>query len=447
MDGTRLGASELARHICIGAVSPVELVGSLLERIERLDPVIKAWVSVDAEESRRIAAVREAEVRDGTIRGALHGVPVALKDIYHVAGMVTAAGAGSFGHERPVADATAVARLRAAGAVILGKTSTTEFAYRDPTETRNPWSLDHSPGGSSSGSAAAVAARMVPFALGTQTVGSTIKPAGYCGIVGFKPTYGRVSCTGVVPLSWSFDTVGIFCRHVEDAALGLGILSGFDPADLASVDLPTGSPSVAAGTAPRLGIPWDLVQTATEEVRRHLEGVVSEARREGAHVDQFAMPAAAGDLAAAGEIVVKAEAAAFHAVRFSGGAERYRQQLRAALTSGMAVPARDYILALQHCRRVGRELAASMRSVDALLLPVAPATAPRGLETTGDGTYCAPWSYAGLPAITLPAGLSPEGLPLGIQLIGPLRQDAHLLRIADWFERLLAFNGEPRNAR
>lgn len=198
-------------------------------------------------------------------------MPVALKGIYHVVGMMTAAGAGSFGHERPVADATAVARFRAAGAVILGKrrppsspTGTLQFAYRDPTETRNPWSLDHSPGGSSSGSAAAVAARMVPFALGTQTVGSTIKPAGYCRIVGFKPTYGRISCAGVVPLAWSFDTVGIFCRHVEDAALGLSILSGFDPADLASVDLPTGSPSAVAETVPRLGVPWGLVQTATE---------------------------------------------------------------------------------------------------------------------------------------------------------------------------------------
>jgi Asp-tRNA(Asn)/Glu-tRNA(Gln) amidotransferase A subunit family amidase len=142
---------------------------------------------------------------------------------------------------------------------------------------------------------------------------------------------------------------------------------------------------------------------------------------------------------------VTAEAAAFHAVKFSSGAGRYRQQLHAALTSGMTVPAREYILALQHCRRVGRELAASMRGVDALLLPAAPATAPRSLETTGDGTYCAPWSYAGLPAITLPSGLSSEGLPLGIQLIGPPRQDEHLLCLAAWFERVLAFDGEPRN--
>ena len=443
MDAARLGATELARRIRSGVLSPVKVLARLLERIERLDPAIKAWTSVDVEESHRTAALREAEARAGRIRGALHGVPVAIKDIYHVAGMVTTAGAGSFAHERPDADATAVAKLRAAGAVILGKTSTTEFAYRDPTDTRNPWSIDHSPGGSSSGSAASVAARMIPFALGSQTVGSTIKPAGYCGIVGFKATHGRISCSGIIPLAPSFDTVGIFSRHVKDAALGLSILGGFDVADLASVEIRARPVRTIVGTFPRLGLPSSFVQTATEEVQCHLEAVVGEARRAGAEVVQFAMPTLPGHLAAAGETVVKAEAAAFHAVRFRTHAEHYRKQLRAALTSGMAVRANDYIAALQCCRRFGQDVAVSMRGVDALLLPFAPAPAPKGLETTGDGTFCAPWSYAGLPAITLPSGIASEGLPLGIQLVGRPREDERLLRLALWFERLLAFHDEP----
>jgi aspartyl-tRNA(Asn)/glutamyl-tRNA(Gln) amidotransferase subunit A len=340
VDIAQVSASELAKHLRDGAVSAVRLLDVLLDRIERLDPAIKAWVTVDIDGSRRVAAERDAEARSGRIRGPLHGVPVGVKDIYHVEGMVTTAGAMAFAHERPATDATAVARLRAAGAVLVGKTATTEFAYRDPAATRNPWNLDHTPGGSSSGSAAAVAARMSPLALGSQTVGSVVRPAGYCGTVGFKPTYGRLSRAGMVPLAWSFDTVGIFCRHTEDAALVFGILAGYDPADLASVDdatLPTSAP--AGDGPPSLGVPWRFLESADEEVRRHLEDVVAHAQREGAEVREFEMPSSTGDLAAAGPVVVQAEALAYHMTRFSTPPDDYREQLRAALASAAALSA------------------------------------------------------------------------------------------------------------
>jgi len=202
-------AAEAARRIRSGALSPSNLLASCLKRIDAVEPVLKAWVHVDRDAASRVAVQRDIEAREGRFMGPLHGVPVALKDIYDAAGLVTTSGVGAWGHRRPTVDAVSVARLRAAGAVILGKVTTTPFALRDPTATCNPWNLGHTPGGSSSGSGAAVGSRMVPLALGTQTVGSVLRPAAYCGAVGFKPTHGRISAVGVTPLAWSLDHVGV----------------------------------------------------------------------------------------------------------------------------------------------------------------------------------------------------------------------------------------------
>src|SRR5213593_1942099 len=226
-----LGVVEAAAEIRRGAVSPVALVEACLERIRALDGNVQAWAHVDEKGALAAARERAEEAKRSTVRGPLHGIPVAVKDIFHVAGLPTTAGARPFAHSRPGEDAPSVARLRAAGAIVLGKTHTTQFAYRDPAPTRNPWNLAHTPGGSSAGSAAAVAARMAPLALGSQTVGSVLRPAAYCGVVGFKPSHGRISAAGVVPLAWSLDHVGIFARTVEDCALALGLLAGFDAAD------------------------------------------------------------------------------------------------------------------------------------------------------------------------------------------------------------------------
>src|SRR5213594_701756 len=205
-----LGVAEARERIGRGSLSPVALVEACLERIGALDATVQAWVHVDAKGA--LAAARLAE--HAAVRGPLHGIPVAVKDIFDVAGLPTTAGAPPFAHRRPDEDAASVALLRAAGAIVLGKTHTTQFAYRDPAPTRNPWNLAHTPGGSSSGSAAAVAARMVPLALGSQTVGSVLRPAAYCGVVGFKPTHGLVPTAGVIPLAWSLDHVGVFTREV-----------------------------------------------------------------------------------------------------------------------------------------------------------------------------------------------------------------------------------------
>jgi Asp-tRNA(Asn)/Glu-tRNA(Gln) amidotransferase A subunit family amidase len=206
--------------------SPVGLVEQALERIDALDEQVRAWVCVDREAALATAAEREAETRAGRISGALHGIPVGVKDIFDVAGMVTTAGAAPFAHRLATEDAAAVALLRRAGAIVLGKTVTTEFAFLDPAETRNPWNLRHTPGGSSSGSAAAVAAGMVPLAIGSQTIGSTVRPAGYCGIVGLKPAYGTIDRDGMALLAPSLDHVGIFCRSVAEAATALEVLAG-----------------------------------------------------------------------------------------------------------------------------------------------------------------------------------------------------------------------------
>src|SRR3989441_505848 len=216
-----LGVAEARERIGRGTLSPVALVEACLERIGALDATVQAWVHVDAKGA--LAAARLAE--HAAVRGPLHGIPVAVKDIFDVAGLPTTAGAPPFAHRRPDEDAASVALLRAAGAIVLGKTHTTQFAYRDPAPTRNPWSLAHTPGGSSSGSAAAVAARMVPLALGSQTVGSVLRPAAYCGVVGFKPTHGLVPTAGVIPLAWSLDHVGVFTREVADAAAAFAVLA------------------------------------------------------------------------------------------------------------------------------------------------------------------------------------------------------------------------------
>src|SRR5437899_70112 len=220
-EATSLRVREAAEAIRKGVLSPVELVEACLARIGALDGDLRAWAHVDAAGALAIARERESEVRAGQLRGPLHGVPVGVKDIFDVAGMPTTGGARSFAHTRPVTDSAAVARIRAAGAIALGKTVTTEFAYRDPAPTRNPWNHGHTPGGSSAGSAAAVAARMVPLALGSQTVGSVLRPAAYCGVVGFKGTHGLVSVAGVIPLAWSRAHVGDGVRQRESRASDL----------------------------------------------------------------------------------------------------------------------------------------------------------------------------------------------------------------------------------
>ncbi len=441
---------EIARRIRSGDLSPVAVVDACLERIESLEPAIHAWVSVDAVGARETARVLEAEARAGRFRGPLHGVPVGLKDIYDVAGMVTTSGAAPFAHERAQTDAAAVARLRHAGVVILGKTTTTEFAYADPTVTRNPWNLEHTPGGSSSGSAAAVAAQMIPLALGSQTIGSTLRPAAYCGIVGLKPTYGRISTAGVTPLAWSLDHVGVFTRRVEDAALALSVLASPGPTDGFSAPVPAGDDGAAAGLRmrpPRLGIPRALFgDKAGPEVSQHLEAMASRFAASAAVVEDVPLPPSAAAIHEAGQLVLRVDAATFHAERFARHADSYRPRIRALIEAGLTISAVEYVRAQRVRRRFGDEMGPILARFDALLMPVAPTTAPRGLDTTGDPVLCAPWSFAGLPSIALPSGVSADGLPLAMQLITGAFAEDRLLGVARWCETLINFAAGPAHA-
>jgi Asp-tRNA(Asn)/Glu-tRNA(Gln) amidotransferase A subunit family amidase len=428
------------------ALSPIELLEACLERIDRAEPSVKAWVHLDREGALRTARERAAQAAAGAILGPLHGVPVALKDIFDVAGMPTCAGAAAFAHRRPETDAASAGRLRAAGAVILGKVTTTTFALMDPSPTGNPWNVEHTPGGSSSGSAAAVAARMAPLALGSQTVGSVLRPAAYCGVVGFKPTHGRISAVGVVPLSWSNDHVGILCRAVEDAALALQILAGPDRADPFSASAPVDDylAGLAPAPAPRLGVLRPLVDRANPETASHLEEVARQLAAAGAAVSDAVLPPSFAGIHESGQVVVRSEAAAYHAPNFPRLADEYPPKIRQALENGGEIRATQFLAAQAHRRRFREEMAPIALRFDALLTPTAPAPAPRGLDSTGDPYFCAPWSHAGMPAITLPSGMAREGLPLSVQLVGGAFAEARLLGAAAWVEGVLGFKEAPR---
>jgi Asp-tRNA(Asn)/Glu-tRNA(Gln) amidotransferase A subunit family amidase len=414
-------------------LSPVTLVEEALERIDALDQQVRAWVCVDREAARATAAERDAEARAGRIRGALHGIPVGVKDIFDVAGMITTAGAALFVHRRAKGDAAAVARLRGAGAVILGKTVTTEFAFLDPAETRNPCNLRHTPGGSSSGSTAAVAAGMVSLAIGSQTIGSTVRPAGYCGVVGLKPAFGTIDRHGMALLAPSLDHVGIVCRSVADAAVALEVLAGRPAA------APVSEPDTSR--RPRLGIARQLLATVGPEVAGHLDAVGAGLRRAGAEVDDIDLPQSHEGFFGAGLAVLQVEAATVHAERFAAHRDEYQPKIRELVDAGMQLAPAGCDRAREHLRRFRNEMAVLLDGFDAILAPVAETAAPEGLTSTGNPALCAAATFTGFPAIALPSGLAANGLPLAIQLISATEN--RLLATASWCEAQLGFSSAP----
>jgi aspartyl-tRNA(Asn)/glutamyl-tRNA(Gln) amidotransferase subunit A len=429
-----LTATQIVAALRSGELSASEVVEACLDRIGRLDPSLRAWVAVDADGARATALSLDRDARQGRWRGPLHGVPVGVKDICDVAGLVTTSGAPPFAHRRPDRDAVCVARLRAAGAVIVGKTATTPFAYADPAPTRNPWKLDHSPGGSSSGSAAAVAARMVPLALGTQTIGSTLRPASYCGIVGFKGTYGAVSLDGVTPLSWSLDHLGIFARSVDDARAAFAVLAESPPA-----------PPGEDPTPPHLGLPRAFVQAVSDPgVVRHLVEAAEALARAGAQVEEVALPPSSQEIEPAGRRVLAVEAAAYHRAWFAQYASQYPPRIRDLVEIGLAVRGVEYVDAERTRQRFRQEMLPVLDRYDALLLPAASTPAPPlSAGTTGDPVVNAPWSFAGFPAIAVPSGLLAGGLPVAIQLVAAPHVDGRLLAVARWCEGVLGFAASP----
>jgi aspartyl-tRNA(Asn)/glutamyl-tRNA(Gln) amidotransferase subunit A len=442
-----LSVVDAAAAIREGRLSAVGLVEACLGRIDACEEAIRAWVAIDRPGALEAARRLDAEARDGRFRGALHGVPVGLKDIIHAAGLKTTSGARGFADTVPREDAPCVARLRAAGAVILGKLQTTEFAFSDPAVTRNPWDAARTPGGSSAGSAAAVAARMVPAALGSQTVGSVLRPAAFCGVVGLKPTYGRISRRGVVPLSWSLDHVGVLARTVADTALVVSVLAGHDPVDPGSATAPP--PDVAAVVAgppvhpPRLGLIGDpFLDRATREARLHLEEVAGRLEAQGAHVEPARLPPLMAAVYAAVITVSRAEIGATHADSHRRHADAYRPRIRAGIEIGLCIPADLYLRAQRIRRRARQVLAPLLAGYDALVMPSALGPAP-DRSTTGDAAFNGPWTGLGVPTVSVPTGIAADGLPLGTQLIGAPFEEARLLGAARWIEAAIGFAAVP----
>jgi len=431
-----LGAAEAARRIRAGTLSPSNLLAACLKRTDAVEPAVAAWVRLDRDAAARVAVQRDIEAREGRFMGPLHGVPVALKDIFDAAGVPTTAGAPAWATRTPAVDAPSVAALRGAGAVPMGKLATTPFAYLDPSVTRNPWNPEHTPGGSSSGPAAAVAARMVPLALGSQTVGSVLRPAAYCGVVGLKPTHGRISAAGVLELAGSLDHVGVFARAVEDCALALAVLVGGDPAPADYVG------AVVDLAAPRLGVLAPFLARTTPEMGKHLEAVTRGLAAAGALLEDVTLPAAFASIYDVGAIVLRAEAAAAHAPLFPAHAAEYPPKIKELIELGHAISAPVYLAAQAARRQVREAVGAIAARYDAFLLPTIGAPAPRGLGSTGDPSFCSPWSFLGMPAITLPTGVE-GGLPLAVQLVAAPWSEARLLAAAAWCERVVGFAAGP----
>ncbi len=441
-----LTISTAAERIRTQQISPVTLVQSCLHRLDRLEPQLRAWVTVDREGALATARQSAREINQGHYRGPLHGIPLGLKDIFFTAGMKTTMGSSIYADYVPDYDATAVRRLKEAGAVILGKVQTTEFAALAPSPTRNPWHLEHTPGGSSSGSAAAVAAQMCFGALGSQTYGSTIRPAAYCGCVGLKPTFGRVSTHGVYPLAGSLDHVGIFSRTVADMALLLQILAGEDANDpmSATQPVPDYTAALADPQPPRIGLVQKFfLEKADAETRQHIETVVEQLTRAGAQITEAALPESFEGEPEAHFRMMFVEAAYSHSEVYDRYKERYSPQMKEVIEKGRQVSGVEYMEAQRHQHTFRNEMDALCRTVDALLTPATPAPAPKGFATTGDPTFNGPATFSGLPSLTLPSGLSHTGLPMGLQFMGAAFREAKLLAVGEWCADVLAFSETP----
>jgi aspartyl-tRNA(Asn)/glutamyl-tRNA(Gln) amidotransferase subunit A len=441
-----LSATQAARLISRRQLSPVELVESLLGRIDALEPSLKAWVYLDREAALAEARSREADIRSGNAAGPLYGVPIGLKDIYYTAGIPTTACSRVYADFVPSYDATTVTLLKQAGAIMLGKTVTTEFACMDPSPTINPWNPAHTPGGSSSGSAVAVAARMCPAALGSQTVGSVLRPASYNGVVGFKPTFGRVSRYGVIPVSWNLDTMGWLARTVEDAALLLQVMAGPDANDPVAAREPVSDyfAGLESAPPPHIGLLRQFFyDRADAETRQHTDAVVDKLSSAGARVEELTLPDSINTAFADQQLVMAVEGASFHQPMFQVQAEDYQPKLREMIRRGLGIDAVSYSHALERRRQFISDMELLTEKVDVLLTPSTPTPALADLSNTGNPLFQGPWTSCGLPAITIPSGLAASGLPLGIQLAAAPFAEARLLAAARWCEQILAVRLAP----
>ena len=423
-DSSEYAVAEAAALMESGRLTATRLAEDCLARIAEREKEVEAWAFLDPKLVLAQASARDREAR----RSPLHGIPVGIKDIIDTADLPTEYGSPIYAGHRPRWDAACVAILRKAGAVVMGKTVTVEFAMGQPGKTRNPHNPGHTPGGSSSGSAAAVADYMVPLALGTQTGGSVIRPAAYCGTVGFKPTFNTINRAGVLPAGESLDTLGIMSRTVADARLALSVLadSGRERADVSAVD----KPRIGFCRTPQ----WKHVEQPAIEA---LENVVPELSRAGARVDEVTLPAKFDQMLGAHDTIFEYEG--FRARAHERRA--FPEKISTALTGWLERAERRTLSEYFEAQRIAADCRVLLRQVfsdyDVLLVPSAPGEAPLGLHKTGDSIMNRIWTSLYVPAITLPVATSAKGLPLGVQLVGPFGADDRLLACAEWVERAL----------
>ena len=413
---------EIATAISQRETSSEAVTRNLLEHIATREPVVRAWVHLDADQ-----ALAQARGIDANASAAqLHGVPVGVKDVFDTFDMPSRYGSPIYADYQPRSDAAVVALLRGMGGLVLGKTVTTEFATFTPNVTTNPHNPAHTPGGSSSGSAAAVAAGMVPVAFGTQTIGSVIRPAAYCGVVGYKPSFGLLPRIGVKAISECLDTVGCFTRSVADAAFFVGALAR-RPLAIGTED-PT----------PRIGLcltaQWPHAQPETQTLFAGLGARLSSA---GANVRDFNLPALFDGINAAQDIIAAVEMAACLADEHRRFSQLMSERLRTRLDEGVAIPAVDYDAAMALAQRGREGLAEALSGFDVLIVPSAMGEAPKGLGATGDPVFNRTWSLLHTPCVHVPLTTGPNGMPLGVQVVGRIGDDARTLACAHWIERRL----------
>jgi Asp-tRNA(Asn)/Glu-tRNA(Gln) amidotransferase A subunit family amidase len=431
---SNLTASAAVTAIRSGELESQALVQACLDRIDEVDEGIQAWTHLDPDFALQQAAAADAARSAGRALGALHGVPVAVKDIFDTHDMPTQNGSVLHAGRAPSRDAQVVSRLRAAGAVILGKTVTTEFATYFPGKTSNPHNAAHTPGGSSSGSAAAVAAGMAPLALGSQTNGSVIRPAAYCGVYGFKPSHGWISRAGVLKLSRVLDHVGVFARSLEDVALLTGELVGHDENDPDT--RPRATPRFSDVLAqrppvsPRLAwIKTPVWPQAEQDMREAFADLV---KTLGENVAEVILPGEFDTAVASHGLIMESDLAQNLAVEYDRGADQLSNRLREMIERGNTHRAVDYNRALAGITELNGLLDRVFDEFDAVVTPAASGEAPRGLDTTGSPAFCTLWTLCGVPAVTLPLLQGNNTLPIGVQLVGRRGDDARLLRTARW---------------
>jgi aspartyl-tRNA(Asn)/glutamyl-tRNA(Gln) amidotransferase subunit A len=425
-----MSLTEAAKALKQGEMTPKRYTEALLERIKETEPTIHAWVTIDKAKTREAAK----KTRETKPRSILHGVPIGVKDIYSTAGMRTTMGSPIYRDHTPDKDAAMVKKIKEKGAIVLGKTETTEFALHDPASTTNPWNTLHTPGGSSSGSAAAVATGMCPVAFGSQTGGSVIRPASYCGVVGVKPTYDLLSREGVYPLAWSLDHVGYMTRTVEDAYHMLAVLTDKDK----TWSIPE--------KPPRIGVLRGYFkENAEKDVWRGYEETITRLWGEGAEMIDATLPESFKLVPDVHRVIMAVEVAAVHEDQIRIRKDMYGDFIRGFIMSGLLVPATAYLRAQRLRGTIIDDMKKLIEQYDCVVCPSTTDTAPEGLAWTGSPAFNAPWSLTGFPSITIPSGLAPNGLPLGLQLVGTPMSEWNLLKIAGWCFDKIGFDTRPRD--